>query len=68
MNKAISETILRKWYEHCKPYLDCESANRIMVEKEYKKTAIASPFLLPHEFLFLMCNCEDRLLMIKRVH
>lgn len=26
------------------------------------------PFLLPHEFLFLLCNCEDRLAAIKRVH
>ena len=26
------------------------------------------PFILAHEFLFLLCNCEDRLKTIKRVH
>lgn len=26
------------------------------------------PFLLPHEFLFLLCNCEDRLKLIRRIH
>jgi len=26
------------------------------------------PFLLHHEFLFLLCNSEDRLALINRVH
>ena len=36
MNKAISEQVLKTWYDECRPYLDCESENRIMVEKEFK--------------------------------
>ncbi len=26
------------------------------------------PFVIAHEFLYLICNCEDRLQTIKRVH
>ena len=26
------------------------------------------PYVLAHEFLYLMCNCEDRLKTIRRVH
>jgi len=26
------------------------------------------PYLLAHEFLYLLCNCEDRLKTIKRLH
>ena len=26
------------------------------------------PFILAHEFLYLLCNCEDRLKTIRRVH
>jgi hypothetical protein len=26
------------------------------------------PFVIAHEFLYLICNCEDRLRTIQRVH
>ncbi len=64
----ISETVLKKWYLSTRWYLDCETENRIMVEKVFKQRPIEVPFLLPHEFLFLLCNAEDRLAAIKRVH
>lgn len=68
MNKAISEQVLKLWYDNCKHYLDCEQENRIMVEKDFKQKPIEMPFLLPHEFLFLLCNNEDRLSIIKQMH
>lgn len=64
----ISETVLKKWYIVNKSYLDCETENRIMVEKVFKQRTIDVPFLLPHEFLYLLCNAEDRLALINRIH
>lgn len=39
-----------------------------MVEKEFKKRPYDAPFLLPHEFLYLLCNGENRLEVIERSH
>jgi hypothetical protein len=36
VNKALSETVLKQWYLANKLYLDCESENRVMVEKMFK--------------------------------
>jgi len=68
VNKTICETVLKKWYQANKSYLDCESENRMMVEKVYKQRSMEAPFLLPHEFLYLLCNSTDRLSTITRVH
>ncbi len=68
VNKSISELVLKKWYNRCKPYLECEDPNRIRMEKEYKENNFTVPFILPHEFLFLLCNSEDRLKAIEMVH
>lgn len=86
MNKAISELVLKKWYEGCKQHLECHSQKRFYIERTLKdqlRSDSASikmrpgsqqnrwnvePFVLAHEFLYLICNCEDRLKTIKRVH
>lgn len=60
--------ILKQWYENCRVFLDCHSETRVMVERDFKQKTIDGPFLLAHEFLFLLCNSEDRLATIKRVH
>ena len=26
------------------------------------------PFVIAHEFLYLLCNCEDRLITIRKAH
>ena len=59
---------MKKWYENCSFYLDCNQEDRIMVEKEFKKRPYDAPFLLPHEFLYLLCNGENRLEVIERSH
>jgi hypothetical protein len=68
MNLTISENILTMWYDKCEHVLECKSDQRIYFETILKKRSIDAPFLMPHEFLFLVCNCEDRLKHIKKVH
>ena len=68
VNKAISELILKKWYDNCRTYLECHSEDRIKIERDLKGRTLDGPFLLPHEFLFLLCNTEDRLEVIRRSH
>ena len=68
VNKAISEVVLKKWYDSCKYHLDCNQEQRIKIEQEIKQKKIDVPFLLAHEFLFLLCNTTDRLELIRRVH
>jgi hypothetical protein len=68
LNKTISEVILKKWYDHVKTNLDCSQEQRVHIEKEIKQRKIDGPFLLPHEFLFLLCNSSDRLQTIERVY
>ena len=75
MNKTISEVVVTKWYEYCKGNLECHSANRLFVERTIKDPLRINlpknqkrlsrwdvdPYLLAHEFLYLLCNSEDRL-------
>ena len=60
--------VLRKWYDNCSFYLDCNQEDRIMLERDIKKNKYDTPFLLPHEFLYLLCNHENRLDTITRIH
>lgn len=68
VNKTISEVVLQKWYEHVRSNLECHQENRVKLERDIKQRKIEVPFLLPHEFLFLLCNCSDRLKTILRIH
>ncbi len=84
MNKAMSDLVLKKWYEECKPHLECHTQKRFYVERSIKDKLRAEegprgqsqqqgrwavqPYVLAHEFLYLVCNCQDRLKTIKRLH
>eukprot|EP00347_Sterkiella_histriomuscorum_P021092 403335284 len=68
VNKTISEVILKKWFEHVRSNLECNQESRIYMEKEIKQKKLDVPFLLPHEFLYLLCNSSDRLETINRLH
>ncbi|CDW81298.1 UNKNOWN [Stylonychia lemnae] len=68
VNKTVSEVVLKKWFEHVRSNLECNMESRIQVEKEIKQKKLDVPFLLPHEFLFLLCNCSNRLETISRLH
>lgn len=68
VNKTISEVILNKWFEHVRTNLDCMQESRIHMEKNIKQKSLDVPFLLPHEFLYLLCNSSDRLKTIERIH
>lgn len=97
MNRTLSKTVLQKWYDHCRPYLQCHTAARLALERQIKEPLRSKevaqtvkkasdkglnpqqgrseltqwslePYLLPHEFLYLLCNAEDRLSTIRRVH
>jgi hypothetical protein len=68
VNKSISEIVIKKWYERNRYHLECHSVQRIQIEREIKQNLLDVPFLLPHEFLFLLCNSTNRLEMIAKNH
>lgn len=69
VNKVISSNIIKEWFSHCESNLTWSNKDwkRFSVnnnESEY----VGLPFILPNEFLFLMCNTTDRLDIIKKLH
>lgn len=68
INMGISDDILKKWFEHVKYNLDWNKQERRKFEKEHRNERIDIPFILPHEFLFLLCNCLNRLNTINKMH
>lgn len=75
VNLSISDTVYKMWLDYVKPNLDWNKKERRFFEAhinhkddEVKKAKLANIFILPHEFLFLMCNSTDRIETIQRVH
>ena len=68
INMSISQNILKAWYDHVKFNLEWNQEERRKFEKESREANIDIPYILPHEFLFLLCNCENRLSTINRMH
>ena len=48
--------------------LEWNNPNRHDFEKMFNKKRIDIPFMMPHEFLFLLCNCMNRIDSIKKFH
>ncbi len=44
-----------------------DKTNKNVASQKYNRWAV-EPYVLSHEFLYLLCNCEDRLKTIRRVH
>lgn len=68
INKSISEHVVKKWFEHVKTNLEWNKQDRRIFEKEQKEQRIDIPFILPHEFIYLVCNTIDRLEAIEKMH
>jgi hypothetical protein len=59
---------MEEWFKRVRPMLDCLRPERAEIEEKLKGKTVLRPFLLPHEFLFLLCNSENRLKILKRTH
>ena len=59
-NMSIPEKILKMWTEYNLPNTEWNESSRRDFEKIFNKKRIDIPFLMPHEFLFLICNCARR--------
>jgi hypothetical protein len=68
MNLSISDNLLKLWYEHVKTNLEYAKKEKRDFEKEHKEARVDIPFIMPHEFLFLLCNCLNRLEIVNKVH
>lgn len=68
VNMSISENIFSKWFEHVKSNIEWSKKERREFERVHKQARVEIPFIMPHEFLFLLCNTLSRLEMIKKLH
>lgn len=68
LNMSVSNDLLKLWYEHVKSNLECVKPERIQFEREHREMKEEMPFLLPHEFLYLLCNALSRIETINREH
>ena len=56
VNMSISNLIFQKWFNYVRTNLHCQKKERKDFEKEHKTSRTDIDFILPHEFLFLLCN------------
>jgi len=71
INKAISENLIAAWIEKCRPFLESEQPERKDLERkfmDFDPDERILPMIYPHEFLFLLSNCKNRIDMINRIH
>lgn len=68
LNMSISEKLVKLWFTHVKSNLECATQERRDFEETHKQARVDIPFLLHHEFLFLLCNCLPRIDNINKVH
>ena len=72
LNMSISDDVLKKWLDYSITNLEWNKAERRSFEREHndprrREEKLANPlpmnipFLLPHEFVFLMCNTLNRI-------
>jgi hypothetical protein len=66
INKSMSESrMMEKWIELCGTDLDWfKKRDKTTIEFEYDPSD--TRYLLPHEFLFLLWNAQDRIELIKK--
>jgi hypothetical protein len=66
INKSMSETkLMERWIELCGIDLDCNKRReKTTIESTYDPSD--TKYLLPHEFLFLLCNAKDRIECINK--
>ena len=67
-NMSIPEKILKMWIEYNLEKTEWNESSRRDFEKIFNKKRIDIPFLMPHEFLFLICNCARRVETIDKQH
>jgi len=68
LNMSISNNLLKKWYEHVRTNLECAKRERLEFEYYHRDAPTLIPFILPHEFLFLLCNSLNRIDTVNREH
>jgi len=68
LNMSISDNLFKLWYDHVKTNIEYSKKERRDFEKYHKEQRVDIPFIMPHEFLFLMCNGLNRLETINKVH
>jgi hypothetical protein len=66
INKSMSEVkMMEKWIKLCDKKLDCNNKrDKTTIESNYDPSD--TKYLLPHEFLFLLCNAKDRLEYVEK--
>lgn len=66
INKSMSETrMMDKWIKLCGKNLDCNNKReKTTIESNYDPSD--TKYLLPHEFLFLLCNAKDRMEYVEK--
>lgn len=75
---SISDDILKKWLDHVMVNLDWNDKDRRSIERKKRQKGedmsieehiqLDIPFILPHEFIFLLCNSLNRLANINKLH
>jgi len=68
MSMTISAHLFSKWYKYVENNLECMKKERKDFEKIHNEGIDKNVYLLPHEFLFLLCNSLNRLDLINKVH
>lgn len=68
VNMSISDKIFKLWLKHVESNLQCQRKDRKDFEKEHKRTKIDIPYIMPHEFLFLLCNSINRIDTVNKIH
>jgi len=79
VNMSISDEILKKWLDYVITNLGWNKVERRMFEREHNDPRkkedretnpllLNVPFIMPHEFIFLMCNSLNRIENINRLH
>lgn len=79
VNMSISDEILKKWLDYVTTNLEWNKVERRVFEREHNDPRrkedklsyplpLNVPFIMPHEFIFLMCNSLNRLDNINRLH
>jgi len=82
MNKTLSDDLINTWIKRYRQHLECEKPDRVelerhikQVERDYKARTKAdfpeskdsADKMFPHEFLYLLCNTNNRVERLKRI-
>lgn len=65
MNKTMSDRLIEEWIKKCEPFLECKKPERKDLDQRLMPNTAKSKSnelrIFPHEFLFLICNAQNRM-------